>query len=59
MTKISPRDNGEFRLKAAAQYAKSGDIHDVVSELWKTEANNKEELVDKVNMIFEEGCNCH
>ncbi|BAE62389.1 unnamed protein product [Aspergillus oryzae RIB40] len=47
VTKISPRDNGEFRLKAAAQYAKSGDIHDVVSELWKTEANNKEGLVDK------------
>ncbi|KNG82493.1 putative Exocyst complex component Sec8 [Aspergillus nomiae NRRL 13137] len=54
VTKISPRDNGEFRLKAAAQYARSGDIHDVVSELWKTEASNKEELVDKeTNLLLE------
>ncbi|KAE8161693.1 hypothetical protein BDV40DRAFT_289067 [Aspergillus tamarii] len=53
VTKISPRDNGEFRLKAAAQYAKSGDIHDVVSELWRTEARN-EELVDKeTNLLLE------
>ncbi|KAE8397030.1 Sec8 exocyst complex component-specific domain-containing protein [Aspergillus pseudonomiae] len=54
VTKISPRDNGEFRLKAAAQYARSGDIHDVVSELWKTEASNKAELVDKeTNLLLE------
>jgi Xaa-Pro aminopeptidase len=52
VTKISPRDNGRFRLKAAAQYAASGDIHDVVSELWRKETSNKEELIVKVNAIY-------
>lgn len=51
VTKISPRDNGQFRLKAAAQFAQSGDIHDVVKELWKGEAS-KEELIDKETKLL-------
>ncbi|KAE8350945.1 hypothetical protein BDV28DRAFT_159187 [Aspergillus coremiiformis] len=47
VTKISPRDNGQFRLKAAAQFAQSGDIHDIVRELWKREATSNEELIDR------------
>ncbi|KAF7591248.1 hypothetical protein BBP40_001809 [Aspergillus hancockii] len=38
--------------KAAAQYAASGDIHDVVSELWRNEATNKEELIDKETKLL-------
>lgn len=48
VTKTSPRDNGEVRLKAAARHAESGDVHDIITELWNGVTENKRELVDKV-----------
>ncbi|PYI20744.1 hypothetical protein BO86DRAFT_417918 [Aspergillus japonicus CBS 114.51] len=47
VTKKSPRDKGEPRLKAAAGFAEAGDVHDVVAELWGNETNDKWALVDK------------
>ncbi|KAE8150708.1 hypothetical protein BDV25DRAFT_129331 [Aspergillus avenaceus] len=47
VTKISHREKGEVLLKAAAQLAESGEIHDITSELWKGLASNKQEFVDK------------
>lgn len=55
VTKVSPREQGGVRLKAAAAFAESGPIHDTVSELWKGAGGNKRELLDKVGapiMVF-------
>ncbi|GFF64460.1 probable exocyst complex component sec8 [Aspergillus lentulus] len=47
VTKVSPRNHGQVRLKAAAEFAESGDIHDTVQELWEGPADAKKELIDK------------
>ncbi|RAK88699.1 hypothetical protein BO79DRAFT_148364 [Aspergillus costaricaensis CBS 115574] len=52
VTKTSPRDNGEVRLKAAARHAESGDVHDIITELWNGLTENKRELVDKETDIL-------
>lgn len=49
VTKVSARDNNTVRLRAAAQYAESGDIRDVVNELWTNDTSNKQKLIDKVS----------
>jgi len=36
------------RLKAAAAFAESGDIHDVVDELWRGAGAKKQTLIDTV-----------
>ncbi|KAJ5797061.1 uncharacterized protein N7518_005601 [Penicillium psychrosexuale] len=47
VTKISARNRGgEVRLKAAAAFAETGDIHDVVDELWKGAGDKKQTLID-------------
>ncbi|KAJ5794835.1 hypothetical protein N7457_001434 [Penicillium paradoxum] len=47
VTKVSARHHGgEVRLKAAASFAESGDIHDVVDELWKGAGDKKQTLID-------------
>ena len=51
MTKISPQNNGEVRLKAAARFAESGDIHDIITDLWIGATGSKWELVDKVDKV--------
>lgn len=49
VTKVSTRNNGGgVRLKAAASFAESGDIHDVVEELWKGPGPKKRTLIDTV-----------
>lgn len=49
VTKVSARNHGgEVRLKAAASFADSGDIHDVVEELWKGAGAKKQTLIDTV-----------
>lgn len=49
VTKVSARNHGgEVRLKAAASFADSGDIHDVVKELWKGAGAKKQTLIDTV-----------
>jgi hypothetical protein len=49
VTKVSARNHGgEVRLKAAASFAESGDIHDVVEELWKGAGAKKQTLIDTV-----------
>lgn len=40
-----------MRLKAAASFAESGDIHDVVEELWKGAGTKKQTLIDTVSYI--------
>lgn len=40
-----------MRLKAAASFADSGDIHDVVDELWKGAGTKKQTLIDTVSSI--------
>ncbi|EAW12820.1 exocyst subunit SEC8 [Aspergillus clavatus NRRL 1] len=47
VTKVSPRNKGEVRLKAAAEMAESGEVHNTVKELWEGTADNKNELIDK------------
>ncbi|PWY75183.1 hypothetical protein BO70DRAFT_296262 [Aspergillus heteromorphus CBS 117.55] len=47
VTKISPQDKGEVRLKAAARYAESGDIHDIIAELWNGVDGSRRELIDR------------
>ncbi|GES65904.1 exocyst complex component Sec8 [Aspergillus terreus] len=47
VTKVSARDNNTVRLRAAAQYAESGDIRDVVNELWTNDTIDKQKLIDK------------
>ncbi|PYH88188.1 hypothetical protein BO71DRAFT_423865 [Aspergillus ellipticus CBS 707.79] len=47
VTKISPQDGGEARLKAAARYAESGDVHDIIAQLWKGAEGNTRGLVDQ------------
>lgn len=37
-----------MQLKAAAGFAESGPIHDLVVELWQGSDPNKQEVVDKV-----------
>ncbi|XHG00175.1 hypothetical protein AWENTII_003641 [Aspergillus wentii] len=55
VTKVSPREEGGVRLKAAAAFAESGPIHDTVSELWKGAGGNKRELLDKeINLLIEQ-----
>ncbi|KAJ5759818.1 hypothetical protein N7520_006974 [Penicillium odoratum] len=47
VTKVSARNHGgEVRLKAAAAYAETGDIHDVVDELWTGAGAKKKTLID-------------
>ncbi|KAJ5958573.1 uncharacterized protein N7479_005723 [Penicillium vulpinum] len=47
VTKVSARNRGgEVRLKAAASFADSGDIYDVVDELWKGAGDKKQTLID-------------
>ncbi|KAJ5518307.1 hypothetical protein N7453_000729 [Penicillium expansum] len=47
VTKVSARNRGgEVRLKAAASFAETGDIHDVVDELWKNAGEKKQTLID-------------
>ncbi|GLI74884.1 exocyst subunit [Penicillium ochrochloron] len=47
VTKVSARNHGgEVRLKAAASFAESGDIRDVVEELWKGPGAKKQTLID-------------
>ncbi|KAJ5191456.1 uncharacterized protein N7498_010441 [Penicillium cinerascens] len=47
VTKVSARNHGGgVRLKAAASFADSGDIHDVVNELWKGAGTKKQTLID-------------
>jgi hypothetical protein len=49
VTKVSARNHGgEVRLKAAASFAESGDIRDVVEELWKGAGAKKQTLLDTV-----------
>jgi Xaa-Pro aminopeptidase len=49
VTKVSARNHGgEVRLKAAASFAESGDIRDVVEELWKGAGAKKQTLIDTV-----------
>lgn len=49
VTKVSARNHGgEVRLKAAASFASSGDIYDVVNELWKGD-EQKKTLIDAVS----------
>jgi hypothetical protein len=52
VTKVSARNHGgEVRLKAAASFADSGDIHDVVEELWKGAGAKKQTLIDTVRHL--------
>ncbi|KAJ6107657.1 hypothetical protein N7523_008980 [Penicillium sp. IBT 18751x] len=47
VTKVSARNHGgEVRLKAAASFAESGDIHDIIDELWKGAGSKKQALID-------------
>lgn len=52
VTKVTPRDNKGARLKAAAQFADSGELRDLVSGLWKAENEEKPALIDKVTWIY-------
>ena len=54
VTKISPRDSRTVRLKAAAQFADSGEIHDVVRDLWEEKAANKQISIDTVG-VYQNG----
>ncbi|KMK59448.1 Exocyst complex component Sec8 [Aspergillus fumigatus Z5] len=47
VTKVSPRNHGQVRLKAAAEFAESGDIHDTVRDLWERPEDAKKELIVK------------
>lgn len=50
VTKVSARNHGGgVRLKAAASFAESGDVHDVVNELWKGAGEKKKTLIDTVS----------
>lgn len=52
VTKVSARNHGgEVRLKAAASFAESGDIRDVVEELWKGPGAKKQTLIDTVRSL--------
>lgn len=53
VTKVSARNHGgAVRLKAAASFAESGDIHGVVDELWIGGAGEKKQtLIDTVGSI--------
>ncbi|KAJ5735682.1 uncharacterized protein N7483_000807 [Penicillium malachiteum] len=47
VTRVSTRNNGGgVKLKPAALFAESGDIHDVVDELWKGAGSKKQTLID-------------
>ncbi|KAJ5689412.1 hypothetical protein N7462_003804 [Penicillium macrosclerotiorum] len=47
VTKVSARiQGGEVRLKAAASFVDSGDVRDVVEELWKGAGEKKQTLID-------------
>lgn len=50
VTKVSARNHGgAVRLKAAAAFAESGDIHGIVDELWIGGAGEKKQtLIDTV-----------
>lgn len=50
VTKLSPRESRTVRLKAAAQFADSGEIHDVVRDLWEEKAANKQISIDTVGV---------
>ncbi|KAJ6130461.1 hypothetical protein N7512_003241 [Penicillium capsulatum] len=54
VTKVSARNHGGgVRLKAAASFSDSGDIHDVVSELWKGAGEKKQALIDsEINLLL-------
>ena len=52
VTKVSARNHGgEVRLKAAAAFAESGDIHDIIDELWKGAGSKKQALIDTVSSL--------
>lgn len=52
VTKVSPRGRGGVQLKAAAGFAESGPIHDLVVELWQGSDPNRQEVVDKVHNLL-------
>ncbi|KAL4955148.1 hypothetical protein BDW69DRAFT_193437 [Aspergillus filifer] len=47
VTKVSPRGGGGVQLKAAASFAESGPVHDLVAELWQRSNSNRQEIIDK------------
>lgn len=50
VTKVSARNHGGgVRLKAAASFADSGEIHDAVHELWQGAGEKKKTLIDTVS----------
>lgn len=50
VTKVSARNHGgEVRLKAAASFADSGDVHETVKELWEGAGDKKKKLIDTVS----------
>ena len=50
VTKVSARSHGGgVRLKAAASFAESGEIHDVVDELRRGAGEKKQTLIDTVS----------
>ena len=51
VTKVSARvQGGAVRLKAAASFADTGDIRDIVEELWKGPGGKKQTLIDTVSI---------
>ncbi|KAL4806136.1 hypothetical protein BDV18DRAFT_152249 [Aspergillus unguis] len=52
VTKVMPRGKGGVQLKAAAAFAESGPIHDLVNELWHGSLSNKQELIDKETALM-------
>jgi hypothetical protein len=52
VTRVASQNFGGLRLKAAAAYAESGEIHDTVKELWTASgAKKKKALIDKVSFL--------
>ncbi|THC92135.1 hypothetical protein EYZ11_008403 [Aspergillus tanneri] len=52
VTRVAPRDKGEVQMKPAARFAESGELHDLVSRLWKGVDEDRGDLIDKETQIL-------
>ncbi|KAI9826901.1 MAG: hypothetical protein M1832_005840 [Thelocarpon impressellum] len=52
VTRVQSQADGGNRLRRAAAYAESGEIHDTIAKLWISEAGQQQELLDKENGLL-------
>ena len=52
VTRVQSQSPGGSRLRRAAAYAESGEVHDTIAKLWLAEAGEQQQLLEKENGLL-------